>query len=68
MGAREVGRIARERILADDGVENPLALNRTSQKLTVAALLLRAMPEPSMPEGRNLRKEAQDLLEAAAVQ
>jgi hypothetical protein len=68
-GAREAGRIAREWILADDGaVENQPALNRASQKITAAAILLRAMPEPSTPEGRNLRKEAQALLEDAAVQ
>ena len=34
----------------------------------MAALLIRAMPEPSTPEGRNLPKEAQALLEEAAVQ
>ena len=41
---------------------------RASQKITAVALLIRAMPEPSTPEGRNLRKEAQVLLEDAAVQ
>ena len=46
----------------------PLALPRASQKITAAALLIRAMPEPSTPEGRNLRKEAQVLLEEDAVQ
>ena len=45
-----------------------MALPRASHKITTAALLIRAMPEPSMPEGRNLRKEAQALLEEAAVQ
>jgi len=67
-GAREAGRIAREQILADGGVENQLALNRACQKITTAAILLRAMPEPSTPEGHNLRKEAQALLEDAVVQ
>jgi len=38
-----------------------------SQKITAATILLRAMPEPSTPKGRNLRKEAQALLEDAAV-
>ena len=66
-GAREAGRIARDRTLVDDGVENPLALDRASQKLTAAAILLRAMPEPSRPEGSNLRKEPQALLKATAV-
>ena len=54
--------------MVDGGEESPPALNRASQKITVAAILLRAMPEPSTPEGRNLRKEAQALLEDAAVQ
>ena len=54
--------------MADDCEGSPLVLNRASQKITVAALLLRAMPEPSTPEGRNLDKEAQALLEDAAVQ
>ena len=53
--AREAGHVARDRIIADDDVDNPLALNRASQKLTAVALLLQAMPEPSTPEGRNLR-------------
>ena len=39
-GAREAGHVAREQILVDDGVENPLDLNRASQKLTAAAILL----------------------------
>ena len=66
-GARESGRVARERILAEGREGSPLALPRASQKITAAALLIRAMPEPSTPEGRNLRKEAQVLLEEAAV-
>ena len=54
--------------MADGGVENPPALNRASQKITTAAILLRAMPEPSTPECRNLCKEALALLEDTAVQ
>ena len=45
-----------------------MALPRAGQKITTAAILIRAMPEPSTPEGRNLRKEAQALLEEATVQ
>jgi hypothetical protein len=67
VGAREVGRITRDRIMADDSVESPLGLDRASQKLTAAAILLREMPEPSRPEGCNLRKESQALLKATAV-
>ena len=67
-GARESGRVARERILAEGCEGSPLALPRASQKITAAAILICAMPEPSTPEGRNLRKEAQALLEEATVQ
>ena len=66
-GARESVRVPRERILAEGREGSPLALPRASQKITAAALLIRAMPEPSTPEGRNLRKEAQVLLEEATV-
>ena len=66
--AREAGRVARTRIEAEAGGNDPLALARASQKLVVAATLIRAMPEPSTPEGRNLRREAQTLVEQAAVQ
>jgi len=53
--------------MEDGGEERPPALNRDSQKITAMAILIRAMPEPSTPEGCNLRKEAQVLLEDAAV-
>ena len=65
-GARESGRVAREQILAEGREGSPLALPRASQKITAAALLICAMPEPSTPEGRNLHKEAHALLEDAA--
>jgi hypothetical protein len=41
---------------------------RASQKLIATATLLRAMPAPSMPEARNLHREAQALIKQAAVQ
>ena len=66
--ARAAGRVAQERILADDDIDNPLDLKRASQKLITAAYLLEAMPEPSTPEGRNLCDEAWVLIEQAAVQ
>ena len=53
--------------MADGDVEHQPTLNRANQKITTAAILLLAMPEPSMPEGCNLRKEVQALLEDAAV-
>jgi hypothetical protein len=66
--ARELGRQARDRINADFNVDNPDTPPRASQKLIAATTLLRAMPAPSMPEARNLHREAQVLIEQAAVQ
>jgi hypothetical protein len=62
--ARELGRQARDRI----NVDNPDTPPRASQKLIAAATLLWAMPAPSTPEARNLHREAQALIEQAAVQ
>jgi hypothetical protein len=66
--ARELGRQARDRINADFNVDNPATPPRAIQKLIAAATLLRAMPAPSTPEARNLHREAQTLIEQAAVQ
>jgi hypothetical protein len=66
--ARELGRQARDRINADFNVDNPDTPSRASQKLIAAATLLRAMPAPSTPKARNLHREAQALIEQAAVQ
>jgi hypothetical protein len=66
--ARELGIQARDRINADFNVDNPNTPPRVSQKLIVAATLLRAMLAPSTPEARNLHREAQALIEQAAVQ
>jgi hypothetical protein len=65
---RELGRQARDRINADFNVDNPDTPPRASQKLIAAATLLRAMPAPSTLEARNLHREAQALIEQAAVQ
>jgi hypothetical protein len=65
---RELGRQARDRINADFNVDDPSTPPRVSQKLIAAAMLLRAMPAPSTPEARNLHREAQALIEQAAVQ
>jgi hypothetical protein len=59
---------ARDRINADFNVDKPDTPPRASQKLVVTATLLRAMPAPSTPEARNLHREAQALIEQAAVQ
>jgi hypothetical protein len=66
--ARELGKQARERINVDFNVDDPHIQPRASQKLIAATTLLRAMPEPSTPEARNLHREAQALIEQAAVQ
>jgi hypothetical protein len=66
--ARELGKQAHERINVDFDVDNPNTSPRASQKLVAAATLLRAMPAQSMPEARNLHREAQALIEQAAVQ
>jgi hypothetical protein len=66
--ACELGRQAHERIDADFNVNDPHTPLRASQKLIAAATLLRAMPEPSTPEGHNLRREVHALIEQAAVQ
>jgi hypothetical protein len=66
--ARELGRQARDHINADFNVDNPDTPPRVSQKIIAAATLLGAMPAPSTPEARNLHREAQALIEQAAVQ
>jgi hypothetical protein len=66
--SRELGKQARERINADFDVDNPSTTPRASQKVITAVTLLQAMPAPSMPEARNLHREAQALIEQAAVQ
>jgi hypothetical protein len=66
--ARELDRQARDRINADFNVDNPDMPPRVGQKLIAAATLLRAMPAPLTPEARNLHREAQALIEQAAVQ
>jgi hypothetical protein len=66
--AHELGKQARELINANFDVDNPSTPLRASQKLIAAATLLRVMPAPSTPEARNLQREAQALIEQAAVQ
>jgi hypothetical protein len=66
--SRELGKQARECINVDFDVDNPNTPPRASQKLVAATTLLRAMPAPSTPEARNLHREAQALIEQAAVQ
>jgi hypothetical protein len=65
--ARELGRQARDRINTDINVDDPSTPPRASHKLITAATLLRAMSSPLTPEARNLHREAQVLIEEAAV-
>jgi hypothetical protein len=54
--------------IADDArARLPLASNGVGQNLAAAAILLRAMPEPSTTEGRLIRGELKNLLEDVAV-
>jgi hypothetical protein len=45
----------------------PLASSGVGQNLAAAAILLRAMPEPSTTEGRRIQGELKNLLEDAAI-
>jgi hypothetical protein len=63
--ARELGRQARERISADFNFDDPNTPPRASQKLIDTAA---GHARPSTPEARNLHREAQALIEQAAVQ
>jgi len=62
--ARDVNR----RIIEDEGGDNPLVFRTASQNVMAAALLLRAMPEPSTPEGRRVLQGLRGLPDQAVVQ
>jgi hypothetical protein len=64
---RELGKQARERINVDFNVDDPNTPPCGSLKLIAAATRRRAMPAPSTPEAQNLHREAQTLIELAAV-
>jgi hypothetical protein len=55
------------RIADDVRARPPPASSGVGQNLAAAAILLRAMPEPSTTEGRRIRGELKNLLEDAAV-
>jgi hypothetical protein len=55
------------RISDDVRARPPLASSGVGQNLAAAAILLRAMPEPSTTEGRRIQGELKNLLEDAAV-
>jgi hypothetical protein len=55
------------RIADDVRVRPPPTSSGVGQNLAAAAMLLRAMPEPSTTEGRRIQGELKNLLEDAAV-
>jgi hypothetical protein len=55
------------RIADDVRMRPPPASSGVGQNLAAAAMLLRAMPEPSTTEGRRIQGELKNLLEGAAV-
>jgi hypothetical protein len=58
----------RHRIVDNARAALPPAVSGSGQDLAAAAMLLRAMPEPSTTEGRRIQGELKNLLEGAAVQ
>jgi hypothetical protein len=65
--ARHQAQDVQHRIANDARARLPPASSGVSQNLAVAAILLRAMPEPSTTEGRRIQGELKNLLEDAAV-
>jgi hypothetical protein len=67
-GAPHRARDVQRRIVDDARAGLPPALSGVGENLAAAAMLLRAMPEPSTTEGRRIQGELKRLLENAAVQ
>jgi hypothetical protein len=65
--ARHWARDVQRRIVDDARARLPPASRGVGQNLAAAAMLLRAMPEPSTTEGRRIQGELKNLLEDAAV-
>jgi hypothetical protein len=65
--ARHRARDVQRRIVDDARARLPPASSGVGQNLAAAAMLLRAMPEPSTTEGRRIQGELKNLLEDAAV-
>jgi hypothetical protein len=65
--ARHQAQDVQRRIVDDARARLPPASSGVDQNLAVAAILLRAMPEPSTTEGRRIQGELKNLLEDAAV-
>jgi hypothetical protein len=65
--ARHLPQGIQHRIADDVRARSPPASNGVGQNLAAAAILLRAMSEPSTTEGRRIQGELKNLLEDAAV-
>jgi hypothetical protein len=65
--ARHQARDVQRRIADDARARLPPASSGVGQNLAAAAILLRAMPEPSTTEGRRIQGELKNLLEDATV-
>jgi hypothetical protein len=65
--ARHLAQDVQHRITNDARARLPPASSGVGQNLAAAAILLRAMPEPSTTEGRRIQGELKNLLEDAAV-
>jgi hypothetical protein len=65
--ARHLPQGIQHRITDDVRVRLPPASSGVRQNLAAAAMLLRAMPEPSTTEGRRIQGELKNLLEGTAV-
>jgi hypothetical protein len=65
--ARHLAQDVQHRIADDARARLPPASSGVGQNLATAAILLRAMPEPSTTEGRRIQGEHKNLLEDAAV-
>jgi hypothetical protein len=65
--ARHQARDVQRRIAGDARARLPPASSGVGQNLTAAAMLLRAMSEPSTTEGRRIQGELKNLLEDATV-
>jgi hypothetical protein len=65
--ARHQAQDVQHRVADDAKARLPPASSGVSQNLAAAAILLRAMPEPSTIEGRRIQGELKNLLEDVAV-
>jgi hypothetical protein len=65
--ARHLPQSIQHRIADDVRARPPPASSGVGQNLAAAAILLRAMPEPSTTEGRRIQEELKNLLEDTAI-